>query len=168
MTCKSRNPRIALATQFRNQNFPYVTAASTAPNSTRPRMKTPPIEQEPMTTEQQALSYWSVLEQQAFPRLLEYYGSDWQQIAGHLNNKTAAMASHAKLVTKFLTCRTTSPHTSQVKNYYHRSVERCKGGVWDAIIKKADDRIKSRKKLGPLGEPLQTSLVPRKRPAPSP
>ena len=39
----------------------------------------------------QTSSYWSVPEQNEFPRLLEIYGTDWQQIATGLKNKTAVM-----------------------------------------------------------------------------
>lgn len=40
---------------------------------------------------QQATSYWSELEQTAFPSLLRTFGSDWAKIANYMQTKTATM-----------------------------------------------------------------------------
>ena len=42
----------------------------------------------------QTSSYWSVPEQNDFINLLKYYGTDWQQIAIYLRNKTPVMVCH--------------------------------------------------------------------------
>lgn len=38
-------------------------------------------------------SYWSVPEQQDFPRLLAYYGTNWEEFAEHMTSKSAIMVS---------------------------------------------------------------------------
>ena len=40
---------------------------------------------------QQTSSYWSVPEQQDFVKLVDFYGTDWQQIAQTLKTKTQTM-----------------------------------------------------------------------------
>ena len=55
----------------------------------------PPPPPQPPRSANQTSSYWSVPEQNEFPRLLELYGTDWQQIANGLKNKTAVMVSQA-------------------------------------------------------------------------
>ena len=52
-----------------------------------------PQQQQQTKNVPQTSSYWSVPEQNEFPRLLEIHGTDWQQIANGLKNKTAVMVS---------------------------------------------------------------------------
>ena len=57
-----------------------------------------PQEQQPTRCAPQVSSYWSVSEQNEFPRLLAIYGTDWQQIANGLKNKTAVMVCRHELI----------------------------------------------------------------------
>ena len=63
-----------------------------------PEKQSQPVQQQqppppPSRNAGQTSSYWSVPEQTDFPRLLEMHGTDWQQIANKLKNKTAVMVS---------------------------------------------------------------------------
>lgn len=71
-------------------------------------------------------SYWSVPEQQDFPKLLAYFGTDWQSIATQMSSKTQIM----------------------VKNYYTRSVESGKT-EFEQIAREADEKRKRGSKATP-------------------
>ncbi|MCJ1244129.1 hypothetical protein MMC30_001327 [Trapelia coarctata] len=90
----------------------------------------------------QTSSYWSVPEQQDFRKLVDHYGTDWQQISQALKTKTHIM----------------------VKNHYFREVE--KGNTeLERMADQADQRIKRGEQTG---NPPQPSLVQRRRPEPTP
>ncbi|KUJ15384.1 uncharacterized protein LY89DRAFT_735500 [Mollisia scopiformis] len=65
----------------------------------------------------QTTSYWTVPEQNEFPALLKYFGTDWYGIAKHMPTKTHIM----------------------IKNYYQRLVDSGKG-EWEDLAKEANDR----------------------------
>ena len=62
------------------------------------QVQSQPQQQQQTRNVPQTSSYWSVPEQNEFPRLLELYGTDWQQIANGLKNKTAVMVSAYELI----------------------------------------------------------------------
>jgi hypothetical protein len=47
----------------------------------------------------QTSSYWSVLEQEEFPALLQHFGTDWLGIAKHMKSKTPVMVCTSSSLT---------------------------------------------------------------------
>ncbi|KAI9763040.1 MAG: hypothetical protein M4579_000104 [Chaenotheca gracillima] len=89
-------------------------------------------------------SYWSVPECNEFPKLLDYYGTDWPNIAAHMTSKTSIM----------------------VKNFYKREVETHKKfDLRDRAIL-ANQRIDAGLSRGP--PPPQTLLPKRRYETPQP
>ncbi|KAI9890164.1 MAG: hypothetical protein M1814_004445 [Vezdaea aestivalis] len=82
-------------------------------------------------------SYWSVPESQDFPRLLAYYGTNWDEFAQQMTSKSATM----------------------IKNHYQRSISRDKR-VYEKIANEANERRARKEDLGP---PPAVSMVVRKR-----
>lgn len=83
-------------------------------------------------------SYWSITEANAFPALLEEFGTKWTNIADHLSSKTATM----------------------VRNYYQRN---CEKNLWNEIAEAADARwaAKFAAVVGPnSGDELGPGTIP--------
>lgn len=72
-------------------------------------------EAEPKDRKKAISSYWSITEANAFPGLLEQFGTKWTNIADHLSSKTATM----------------------VRNYFQRNSEK---NLWNEIADAADAR----------------------------
>ncbi|OBT85219.1 hypothetical protein VE02_05205 [Pseudogymnoascus sp. 03VT05] len=88
-------------------------------------------------------SYWSVPEQNDFPMLIEYYGTDWHGIAKWMASKTHIM----------------------VKNYYQRQIDSGRSDL-EEMARIADDKRARGENLGP--PPAQTNHpIKRKYDGPS-
>ncbi|OBT54766.1 hypothetical protein VE04_06446 [Pseudogymnoascus sp. 24MN13] len=88
-------------------------------------------------------SYWSVPEQNDFPMLIEYYGTDWHGIAKWMASKTHIM----------------------VKNYYQRQIDSGRSDL-EEMARVADDKRARGENLGP--PPAQTNHpIKRKYDGPS-
>ncbi|KAI9838467.1 MAG: hypothetical protein M1837_002459 [Sclerophora amabilis] len=89
-------------------------------------------------------SYWSVPESNEFPRLLDFFGSDWPAIAAHMTSKTSVM----------------------VKNFYNREVQQHGRTEWKARAERANTRIRNREDMGT--PPAQNFLPKRRYETPQP
>ncbi|KZF20547.1 hypothetical protein L228DRAFT_269851 [Xylona heveae TC161] len=85
----------------------------------------------------QASSYWSVPEQQEFPRLVQHFGTNWQAIANYMTTKTQTM----------------------VRNYYNRLLEAGRTEL-DDMAREGNAKRERGENLGP---PPPPAAVSRKR-----
>lgn len=58
----------------------------------------PGVSDQSVEAKESTSSYWSVPEQQEFPTLLEYYGTNWHAIANIMTSKTHIMVSKYPLL----------------------------------------------------------------------
>lgn len=81
---------------------------------------------------QQTSSYWTVIEQNTFPELLQHFGTDWRAIAKFMGAKTHVM----------------------VKNYFLRQVQSGRMSEWEQIARDADEKNARGESTGILETPL--------------
>ena len=120
-------------------------------------------------------SYWSVPEQTDFNNFIHVFGTNWQAIADHMKTKTQTMVLMLHfsipplcvLVVLFVLAEKASKfdgnanrYSPQVKNYYHRQVERGDSKLMEQAALAADEKIKRGENMG---VPPPATIVPKRR-----